>query len=314
MQKYNPNNPVYKYKSVRTDLPINTHEEHETEKKENKQLPNSYGLYVPPPLFESGVYNPVTFLQYVSFTIDTNDRDYLKFPNPFDFVTPIFTENFKNIKIFQIFYISLPQFNLVKIPLEHDIHYEFMHNYIQTNEVTNNQKIMNGVTYTYSICNNYNNEVNFLINGNISLVYSLFKNNTNYYSYGFSNSYKLTDNPYLRLTIPEVIYSPILSTDNKSFTYFVRMSRARNYIAYASVRAPTKIYKEHTLLNFSKLTFQYSDSTNKPLTIDHLDKYADPIDDPNNTASKYNYIRHPLFYYHQIIIGVRIGIIRNMLK
>ena len=188
-----------------------------------------------------------------------------------------------------------------------------MHTYIQTNNVTNNQIINNG-SYSYSICNCYNNEINFVINNNISLVYTVFKNNTKYFSYGLSNSYKLTDNPYLRLTIPEVIYSPILSTDNKSFTYFVRMSRARNYIAYASVRAPTKIYKEHTLLNFSQLTFQYRDSTNKLLAIDNLDKYADPIDNPINIASKYNYIRHPLFYYHQIIVGVRIGIIRNMLK
>jgi len=313
MQKYNPNNPVYKYKSIRTDVPLDTHEEDNKEVKEKKQLPTSYGLYVPPPLFETGSQKPVTFLQYVAFTIDTNDRDYRKFPNPFDYVTPRFTEEFKNVKIFQIFYISLPQFNLIKITRPHNDDYEFMHTYIQTNTVTNNDKIINGDT-TYSICNSYNNEVNFTINNNISLVFTVFKNNTNYFSYGFSNSYKLTDNPYLRLTIPEVIYSPILSTDNKSFTYFVRMSRARNYIAYASVRAPTKIYKEHTLLNFANLTFQYRDSTNKPITIDHLDKYADPIDDPMNAASKYNYIRHPLFYYHQIIVGVRVGVIRNMLK
>jgi hypothetical protein len=92
------------------------------------------------------------------------------------------------------------------------------------------------------------------------------------------------------------------------------MSRAKRYIAYASVRAPTKVFKEQTLLNISKLTFQYYDSTNVPLEISHLDKNADPVDDPTSFASKYNYLRHPLFYYHQIIMSLRIGVIRQMLK
>ena len=69
MQKYNPNNPVYKYKSVRTDVPLNSHDESNKETKEKKQLPNSYGLYVPPPLFKTGMQNPVTFLQYVSIKV-----------------------------------------------------------------------------------------------------------------------------------------------------------------------------------------------------------------------------------------------------
>jgi hypothetical protein len=151
----------------------------------------------------------------------------------------------------------------------------------------------------------------FLFN---KIDYNLQSNNTNYYSYGFSNTYKLNDNPYVRLDIPEVIYSPILSTDKKKFTYFVRMSKARNNIAYASVRAPAKIYKEHTLLKFAQLSFQFYDSTHQALAVDYLDRYADPVDDPTNVASKYQYIRHPLFYYHQIIMSLRIGVIRQMLK
>ena len=92
------------------------------------------------------------------------------------------------------------------------------------------------------------------------------------------------------------------------------MSRARNYIAYASVRAPTKVYKEHNLINLPQLTFKFYDSTGQPLSISYLDNYASPINDPSNYASKYNYIRHPLFYWHQIIMGVRIGVIRNSFK
>ena len=312
MQQYNPNNPVYKFKSIKVDMPTETHEEDNNETQKVKKFPDSYGLYVPPPMYETGINRPVTYLQYISFTIDTNDRDYLKYPNPFNYVTDRFTEEFTNVKIFQIYYITLPQLNLIKIPVTQDDNYTFMLNYIENNTIVNNQQIINGDT-TYSICNYYNNEVNFLINNNISLVYSIDKNK-NYVSYGFSGTYKLNNNPYLRLTIPEVIYSPILTTDNKSYTYFVRMSRARNNIAYASVRSPTKIFKEHTLLNFTQLTFKFADSTNKPLFINYLDKYADPVDNPTNVASKYNYIRHPLFYYHQILIGVRIGVIRNSLK
>lgn len=312
MQVYNPNNPVYKYKSVKTNLPNNNHVEQNKEIQEKKQFPDSYGLYIQPPQYDPGIQKPITYLQYVAFTIDTNDRDYSKYPNPFSFVTNIFTEHFKNVKIFQIFYITLPQLNLLKMSVTQDSNYTFMLNYIQNNPVTNNQSITNGAI-TYTICNYYNNELNFIINGNISLVYSIDKK-LNYYSYGFSTKYKLNANPYLRLVIPEVIYSPILATDGKQFTYFVRMSRARNNIAYASVRSPTKVFKEQTLLNFEKLTFKFYDSTNLPLTIDYLDQFADPIDDPTNMASKYNYIRHPLFYYHQINIGVRIGVIRNSLK
>ena len=313
MQVYNPNNPVYKYKSVKTEKPTYKHVEQNKEVKEKEQLPNSYGLYVKPPLFDIGKQKQITYLQYISFTIDTNDRDYSKYPNPFSFVSDRFTEQFTNVKIFQIFYITLPQFNLIKLSLTQDDTYTFMKSYISTNTISNNLVIING-SNKYTICNCYGNEVNFTINGNISIIYCIFRNNSNYVTYGFSNSYKLNANPYLRLVIPEVIYSPILATDNKQFTYFVRMSRARNAIAYASVRAPTKVYKEQNLLNFSKLTFKFYDSTHQPLSIKHLDQFSDPIDDPTNAASKYNYIRHPLFLYHQIIMGVRIGVIRNGLK
>jgi hypothetical protein len=313
MQVYNPNNPVYKYKSTKTNTPKYNHVEQNKEVKEIEKLPNSYGLYVKPPLFDMGKQKASTYLQYVAFTIDTNDRDYSKYPNPFSFVSDRFTEYFENVKIFQIFYISLPQLNLVKLPLNQDSTYVFMKSFISTNTISNNQVII-GNSRTYSICNCYGNEVNFIIDGNISLVYCINRNNTNYVTYGFSNSYKLNANPYLRLDIPEVLYSPVLATDNKKFTYFVRMSRARNSIAYASVRAPTKVYKEQNLLNFSKLTFKFYDSTHQPLSVNHLDKFADPIDNPSSVSSKYTYIRHPLFYYHQIIMGIRIGVIRNMLK
>ena len=313
MQVYNPNNPVYKYKSITTSTPKYNHVEQEKEVKEIEKLPNSYGLYVRPPLFDIGKQKPITQLQYVSFTLDSIDRDYSKYPNPFSFVSDRFTEQFTNIKIFQIFYITLPQYNLIKLILPQDATYTFMKSYISSNTISNNQSIVNGPN-TYTICNCYGNEVNFIINENISLVYCIFRNNTNYVTYGFSNSYKLNANPYLRLVIPEVIYSPILATDNKQFTYFVRMSRARNSIAYASVRSPTKVYKEQNLLNFSKLTFKFYDSTHQPLSIKYLDQFADPIDDSTTAASRYSYIRHPLFSYHQIIMGVRIGIIRNGLK
>ena len=256
-----------------------------------------------------------TYLQYVTLTIDSTDRDYTKYPNPFDFVTERFSEFFKNIKVFQIYYLTVPQFNLIQIPLTHDDNYTFMYSYVQNNtsSITNNQLVTNDET-TYRICNYYNNEVNFLINDNISIVYTITMQNGNYYSYGVSNSYKLNSNPYLRLNIPEIIYLPILATDKKQFTYFVRMSRAKKYIAYASVRSPTKVFKEQTLLNIPQLTIKFYDSTNKPLEIFYIDRYADSINDPSNFASRYNYIRHPLFYYHQIIMSIRIGIIRTMLK
>jgi len=316
MQSYNPNNPVYKYKSVKADVPKNTYvEENSEQTNDPTKLPTSYGLYVQPPQYKNPTMKSTTYLQYVTLTIDSADRDYTKYPNPFNFMTDRFTEFFKNIKIFQIFYLTVPQFNLVKIPLVQDATYTFMFNYVRTNKSTivNNQLITNG-GITYRICNFYNNEVNFLVNDNISIVYSINIINNAYDSYGVSSTYALNSNPYLRLNIPEIIYLPILTTDKKQFTYFVRMSRAKRHIAYASVRSPTKVFKEQTLLNISKLTFEFYDSTNVPLQILYLDRYADPVDDPTNFASRYNYIRHPLFYYHQIIMSLRIGVIRQMLK
>jgi hypothetical protein len=312
MQKYNPYNTAgNKYKSDKPDVPNVEHDEYNPEHENKKKLPDSYGLYIPPPLYETGIYKPVTNIQYVVLVIDTNNRDYQKYPNPFNFVTDRFTEEFKNVKIFQMMYITLPQFNLVKLTAQKDDNYNFMLNYITNNTVKNNDVIVNG-SVVYGVCNYYNNEINFTIDGNSSLIYSI-DSKKNYFIYGFSNSYKLNDNPYLRLNIKEVIYSPILTTDNKSFTYFVRMSKARNNIAYASVRAPAKIYKEHTLLKFAQLSFQFYNSTHQPLSIDYLDRNADPIDDPTKISSRYQYIRHPLFYYHQIIMSIRIGVIRNNL-
>jgi len=315
MQTYNPNNPVYKYKSDKPNVPKTTYVEENKEIEDPTKLPTSYGLYVQPPQYKNPTMKSTTYLQYVTLTIDSSDRDYTKYPNPFNFMTDRFTEFFKNIKVFQIYYLTVPQFNLIKLPLSQDSNYTFMFNYVTTNvsTIVNNQLITNGAI-TYRICNFYNNEVNFLINDNISIVYSINIQTTAYNSYGVSNTYKLNSNPYLRLNIPEIIYLPILTTDNKQFTYFVRMSRAKKHIAYASVRSPTKVFKEQTLLNISKLTFEFYDSTNKALEISYLDNYADPSDDPTNFASKYNYIRHPLFYYHQIIMSIRIGVIRSMLK
>jgi hypothetical protein len=315
MQSYNPNNPVYKYKSIKTNIPNTAYNEENKDIKDDTNIPNSYGLYLQPPQFKNPIMKSTAYLQYVTLTIDSADRNYTKYPNPFNFMTELFTEFFKNIKVFQIFYLTVPQFNLVKISLAQDKDYTFMFNYVTENKSTivNNQLITNG-DVTYRICNFYNNEVNFLINDNISVVFSINIFTTVYNSYGISGTYKLNSNPYLRLNIPEIIYLPILATDKKQFTYFVRMSRAKQHIAYASVRSPTKVFKEQTLLNISKLTFQFSDSTNVPLEISHLDRNADPTDDSSNFASRYNYIRHPLFYYHQIIMSIRIGVIRQMLK
>lgn len=315
MQSYNPNNPVYKYKSIKTDIPKTSYNEENIVGKDDSGIPNSYGLYLQPTQFKNPTMKSTTYLQYVTLTIDSTDRDYTKYPNPFNFVCDRFTEFFKNIKVFQIFYLTVPQFNVIKLQLTPDANYTYMFNYVTANKntIVNNQLITNGTT-TYRICNFYNNEVNFLIDDNISIVYTFNLLNNLYYSYGISNTYKLNSNPYLRLNIPEIIYLPVLTTDKKQFTYFVRMSRAKKYIAYASVRSPTKVFKEQTLLNISKLTFQFYDSTNVPLEISHLDKNADPIDDPTNFASRYNYVRHPLFYYHQIIMSLRIGVIRQMLK
>ena len=314
MQSYNPNNPVYKYKSIKTDIPKTSVTQQRTEKEDPNKLPTSYGLYVQPTQFKNATMKSTTYLQYVTLTIDSTDRDYTKYPNPFNFVSERFTEFFKNIKVFQIFYLTLPQFNITKEELIIDDIYNTVHTYYLANQnIIKNNDLINLGTFTIRICNNYNGTLNYLMNNNISIVYEI-NTGSIYNRYYISNSYKLNSNPYLRLDIPEIIYLPIMTTDKKQFTYFVRMSRAKNYIAYASVRSPTKVFKEQTLLNISKLTFKFYDSTNVPLEISYLDKNADPVNDPSNFASRYNYIRHPLFYYHQINIGVRIGVIRNSLK
>jgi hypothetical protein len=320
MQNYNPNNPVYKYKSVKTEsrapnVPHTQEHEEDTDDISKKKIPNSYGLYLQPPQFKDATMKSTTYLQYISFTIDSVDRDYTKYPNPFSFVCDRFSEYFKNIKVFQIFYTTLPQFNLVQIPIPQDANYTFMRNYILSNptSIVNNLLIINGST-TYRICNFHNNEVNFLIDDVISVVYSFNMNSNIYYTYGVSSSYKLNLQPFLRLNIPEIIYLPITSTDNQQFTYLLRTSRAKKFICYASVRSPAKVFKEQTLLNITKLTFNFYDSFNNQLKVLYLDKYADPIDDSNNFASRFNYIRHPLFYYHQIVMSVRVGMIKTMLK
>ena len=90
MQKYNPyNKPGNQYKSDKPGVPNVGHNEYNPEKEQKKQLPDSYGLYIPPPLYEKGMYKPVTSLQYVVLVIDTNNRDYTKYPNPFNFITNI---------------------------------------------------------------------------------------------------------------------------------------------------------------------------------------------------------------------------------
>jgi hypothetical protein len=140
MQTYNPNNPVYKYKSDKPIVPTEAPNEETKviQKPQTNKSPNSYGLYLQPTEFKDATMKSTTYLQYITFTIDTSDRDYTKYPNPFDFVTDKFSEYFKNVKVFQIYYLTLPQFNLVQIPLSQDANYTFMHNYVLNNPITNN--------------------------------------------------------------------------------------------------------------------------------------------------------------------------------
>ena len=57
MQKYNPyNKPGNKYRSDKPSVPNVGHDEYNPEEKETKELPDSYGLYIPPPLYETGMY------------------------------------------------------------------------------------------------------------------------------------------------------------------------------------------------------------------------------------------------------------------
>ena len=53
MQSYNPNNPVYKYKSIKTDIPKTSVTQQRTEKEDPNKLPTSYGLYVQPTQFKN---------------------------------------------------------------------------------------------------------------------------------------------------------------------------------------------------------------------------------------------------------------------
>ena len=223
MQNYNPYNPVYKFKSDKGALPDEIHDEKNqtADSSEINTLPTSYGLYVPPPLFEKGEYESVNWLQYISSTIDSKDRDYAKYPNPFNFQTSPLPEYYKNVKIFQMYYISLPQFNLMQVAIPGNADCTYMKTYLLTNTVTLNQNIVNG-SNTYTICNNVNGETDFIINYNISVVYTI-DSSGNFWNYGFSSTYQLNSNPYLRLQINELPSYPIQTTDQTTYSYFVRM-------------------------------------------------------------------------------------------
>jgi hypothetical protein len=65
MQSYNPNNPVYKYKSIKTDIPKTSYNEENIVGKDDSGIPNSYGLYLQPTQFKNPTMKSTTFLHYI---------------------------------------------------------------------------------------------------------------------------------------------------------------------------------------------------------------------------------------------------------
>ena len=284
--------------------------------KNNKKKLNNRGFYI-----EYSLIDPQLSYEYineVSFIVRNIDRTQSKINNMFEW-----KNNIDN-KITNLLYIYI---HLVSIPLNpfiDKINYTFSSDF-KTFLLANNQI---DIIYTYNNDLIYQvafiNEqiIDFIIN---KITYSLDISNDTFYMYRTSNK-SMLDEPFIYLNIDSndnlsnnASYNTSKFTNNFSFK-LVPILNNTNYIYFKAIKQYI-IKKISTIQSINNLVISFSDSTNKKMINQHINKFmynqTYPICSCINgqeLASCYcSYIRHPLHINSQLDIGFKIGQIQNEL-
>lgn len=288
--------------------------------KNNKKKFNNLGFYI-----EYSLINPdiaYEFIEERSFIIRNIDRTQQSIDNIFKWTNTL------DNKISNLLYIYIHLFTIGIYPFlnkELIIFDTSLIINIKASTIINNTYTYNEYTYQIAYIDSY--IIDFIINNDYTIYYSLELNTNNVYKYTRSNK-KLADEPFLYLQIDSndnlsnnLSFNTSKLTNNFSFK-LVPIGITDNYIYYKSNKQ--YILKTiNTIKSLNNIKISIYDSTNKQLINKHINNNlynntyiaCDCIYSDIKKASCYcSYIRHPAFTNNQIDIGFKIGTIHNQIS
>lgn len=251
-----------------------------------------------------------------SVLIDSKDRNYQVYPNPFEYTVtfkplnssmdfdengkkikfevpnPVISDNFENVRYIKLEDIILPVYNKTcMVPgLDDD--------YARPESPNDIYHEIDGKKYRIKFSEKIDMQKN-LINDNLYIVLSLGRN--------FQDiNYKSTNG---------------VLEDSFAAIYYDYRVNDTHYKGYS--RNGIKIYEQDQLGRIDKLDIKFTDAYGNPLTIDHIDKSIksnqvceceDKEDgDVNNTCYKHN-IHHPMNPLYQNHIHLKVGVVEPRLN
>jgi len=270
-------------------------------------------------------------LSQYSIIVDSIDRNFTVFPNPFQFNiifngdkfnnSPVIQKKFKDIKYIKLDNLTLPnEYDpIIKESQTKDSTYDDLFDYFELNKefLVNNDYINTKnirITSTYisdnSWCFNFNlatSETDTDINN----VYEI-DSNGNYFKYYLgTSSRKISDDRMFYVYIPE-IKSQNYTTSNKNVTFFCQCTGTNDYTLLTNVYPTFMFYKDSKLELANKYTVKITDRSGKVYKTNNLDYNSNQNNcscDPDiiDYSCRCTYIRHPLNPRYQVMLQFKIG-------
>ncbi len=283
--------------------------------KNNKKKFNNRGFYIEYSLIDSQL--SYEYINEVSFIVRNIDRSQSKINNMFEWIN-IIDNKIKNLIYIYIHIVSIPLTPYIdKTPCTF---YPDFITFLLANNQVNTIYMFNDIVYQVAFIND--SIIDFISD---LVTYSFNRLDNTFYMYKTSNKSMLTE-PFIYLNVDSndnlsnnACYNTSKLTNNFSYK-LVPILNNNNYIYFKAIKQYI-IKKVNTVQSINNLNISLSDSTNKKLINQHINKYmynqtylkCDCIDNIRLASCYCTYIRHPFHVDSQIDIGFKIGQIQNEL-
>lgn len=270
--------------------------------------------------------------------VDSKDRDFKIYPNPFDFRIQLEPKRIDNIRYFRPNRGILPRkiilkktdelqagpiFNRASTKINPNTSKTFIRKLFNLKETIGSQTI----TYVNIECQNDGSKntdwtIEFILDENSEVLYSYRKNvkfdKTFYCKYFYENDLSLENTRFVILTVKEISDINRYASNSKTRKSFSIMypTIVSKYFLNVDPDDLVKTFKNSNLGTLANLTINYCDGFGKPLKIMNLNKNV-KIDECYCNQNRINYlcpcsyIRHPLYKRIQTHTSFRIGILEN---
>lgn len=281
---------------------------------------NNIGFYIPYALQNEQYYER---FNESSLILRNVDRDANNINNMFKWRN-IFENKIKDLIYIHTHTITIPLNPFINKVKDTSINVDIIMLLNTTQNITTNQiltLIIQGDTIQIMYVDD--SIIDFAINNDYTICYSLEKNSNTVYKYTRSNV--LMNDGFLYLDIDtndnlndKLILNTSYIKKKFNFKLIPYQKSASNIYYKSSGQYIQKTLNE--LLNIKYLNISIYDSLYKPLVNSHINKslytnnYNCNCSESDNIPSCYcNYIRHPMYKDNRIDIGLKIGLVRNEL-